>query len=335
VTLPSPTVTVVVPAWRAAAHLAACLDGFARQEAPAERFEVVVVDDRSPDDSAAIAEAAGVRLVRHERNRGAAASRNTGARAARGRVLLFVDSDVVPDPGLVAAVLDLYDDGGPAAATGRYAPEPANDTRFARYKALWTFFCWERTGAATGQSSHVQGALAVLRGDVFEALGGFDEAYAGGNVEDYELSARLKDQGHRIVFDDRIRGRHHFPGFGTVARNYWDRTRMWTRLRGELKGFSSGQASARSAAAALFALGSALGHAALPVAPPLLPLVVVADAGWLASAAPFLRFVARREGPAFALYAGGVHYALSVVIGAAALSSPLGRGSRGPDAATT
>jgi len=320
-------VSVVIPAFRAADHLGACLDALTRQDAAPGSFEVIVADDHSPDECAAIAERAGARVVRHETNRGAAAARNSGARAARGEVLLFVDSDVVPEPGLVGAVIDAFADPATRAATGRYSPEPANPGLFPTYKALWTFWCWERSGATTGESSHLQGALAAVRKELFDALAGFDESFAGGSVEDYELSARLREGGDRIVFCDGMRGRHRFPGFGVVARNYWDRTRMWARLRGTTGGFSSGQASRRSAVGAVCALGSALGHLALPLAPPLAPLTLAADLGWLAASAPFLAFAARREGPAFALYAAAVHYALGVVVGAAAASAPIGGGS--------
>jgi len=328
---PAPILSVVIPAYRAEGHLGRCLDALSAGEQTAEagRWEVIVVDDLSPDGTAALAEARGARVVRHEENRGAAAARNTGAAAARGEVLLFVDSDVVPSPGLVAGTLAAFEAAATVAATGRYEPEPANETAFAHYKALWTFWNWEVTGATTGESGHLQGALAAIRKDVFDAVGGFDEAYQGGNVEDYELSARLRDAGHRIAFDDRLRGKHHFPGFTTVARNYWDRTRMWVRLRPELKGFSSGQASKRSGVAAVLAASSAAGHLALPVIWPLAPFVAAADVGWLIAASPFLRWVLRERGLRFALYAAAVHYSLSVVIGAAAASSPFGAGTRG------
>lgn len=317
--------SVVIPAYRAEAHLRACLDGLLDQTADLDRFEIVVVDDASPDGTAAVAESyERVRLVRRAENGGAAAARNLGASEARGGVLLFLDSDVTPEPDLVDGVLAVFADPAVRAATGRYGPEPANPTRFARYKALWTWHCWEHTGARTGRSGHLQGALAAVRRKELLAAGGFDERYEGGNVEDYELSARLAEQGVDIVFDDRIGGRHLFPGMSTVARNYWDRTRMWVRLGPARKGFSSGQANRRSGLAALGALGGAAGL----VLPPLLPLAVPCGLIWLGASAPFLGFVVRREGPAFAAYAAGTHFALSAVVGAAALSAPFGRGSR-------
>lgn len=330
----APLLSIVIPAWRAADHLGACLDALAAQSAPAETFEVIVVDDASPDGTADLAEARGARVLRRAENGGAAAARNSGARAARSGLLVFIDSDVVPDPGLVEGCLALFGvrpeaPDPPRVATGRYGPQPANDTPFARYKALWTWFCWEQTAAITGTSGHIQGALAAIRRDLFLEVGGFDDRYEGGSVEDYELSTRLQDRGERIVFDDRLSGRHRFPGFGAVARNYWDRTRMWSRLGPQQRGFSSGQANRRSAAAAVFALSSAAGHLALPLAPLLLPAVLAADLGYVLAVGPFLVFVVRREGVLFGAYAGTVHYALSAVVGAAALSSPFGRGNRG------
>ncbi len=323
-----PVVSVVIPAFRAACHLPACLDALASQvDAPA--FEIVVVDDASPDATAQVARDKGARVVRHETNRGAAAARNTGGAASCGEVLLFIDSDVIPGSGLVAGTAALFANSEVTAATGRYAAEPANEGRFARYKARWTWHCWQNTGARDGRSTHLQGALSAVRREAFEATGGFDERYAGGNVEDYELSARLRSQGVAIHFDDRLSGRHHFPGFRTVARNYWDRTRMWVRLAPEQRGFSSGQANARSGVAALAALAGVVSHAGSVVFPPLVVPALASDAVWLASTGGFLRYVSKEEGLRFAVYSAGVHYTLSAVIGAAAVSAPLGKGSRG------
>jgi len=318
---------VIIPAYNASAHLPSCLSGLKAQDAPASTFEVIVVDDHSTDSSTEIADGASARLLRHETNRGAAAARNTGAKAAQGAVLLFLDSDVIPDPGLISAVLELFpDQSAPSrVVTGRYSDRPANDTAFARYKALWTYYCWQHSGGRQGQSSHIQGALTAITAPLFEELGGFDETYCGGSVEDYEFSLRLREAGQDILFDDRITGRHHFPGYRTCAHNYWDRARMWTRLAPQGRRFSSGQANPRAAAASLFALGSALGHA-IPLVG--LPLALASDLGYLIAAGPFLNFVRQRQGLTAAAYATAAHWSLSVVVGGAALSSPFGPGSR-------
>ncbi|MGE3886035.1 MAG: glycosyltransferase family 2 protein [Vicinamibacterales bacterium] len=91
-----PVVTVVVPVFRTEEYLPACLASLLRQTLP--DFEVVVVDDASPGGVAdVVARAAAgdprVRLVQHQENQGVALARITGARAARGRFLAWVDSD--------------------------------------------------------------------------------------------------------------------------------------------------------------------------------------------------------------------------------------------------
>ncbi len=97
---PEPLVSVVVPAYDVAAWLPACLDSLLAQTHRA--LEVVVVDDGSPDDSAAVAASYAerdrrVRVVRRP-NGGLGAARNTGTAATTGELLMFVDSDDVVPP---------------------------------------------------------------------------------------------------------------------------------------------------------------------------------------------------------------------------------------------
>lgn len=87
-------ISVVIPAWNRADTIGRAIAGVLAQTYA--DIEVVVVDDASTDGTAAAVEALGhpkVRLVRHDRNRGAAAARNSGVRAARGAWVAFQDSD--------------------------------------------------------------------------------------------------------------------------------------------------------------------------------------------------------------------------------------------------
>jgi glycosyltransferase involved in cell wall biosynthesis len=90
----APSITVVIPAYNRASTLARALASVARQTLAAA--EVIVVDDGSSDGTAAVAGACehpGLRIIRHDSNRGAAAARNTGLRAARGDYIALLDSD--------------------------------------------------------------------------------------------------------------------------------------------------------------------------------------------------------------------------------------------------
>jgi GT2 family glycosyltransferase len=323
----TPTISAIIPAFEAADVLPRCLAALRDQSAAVASFEIIVVDDGSNEPLTDLVPES-VTLLRHEQNRGAAAARNTGAATARGKVLLFVDADLVAHKGLIAATAELFERESLVAATGCYDAKPANEGWFARYKALWTWHCWQHSAGRSKQSSHLQGAMGAVSREVFEQHGGFDERYRGGNVEDYEFSQRLRDAGHHIVFDQRIGGRHHFPGFITVARNYWNRTRMWVRLKATGRTFSSGQAGARSGAIALLALCALICLLCSPLHTGLLVASGLSTLTFLCLMAPFLLLALRRDGPVFAVYCSLCHFALSMVIGAAALSSPLGTGSR-------
>jgi glycosyltransferase involved in cell wall biosynthesis len=101
-----PEVSVVVPAYNRAATLRRALDSALGQSV--QDIELLVINDGSTDETAAVAAAVGdprVRILRHAVNRGAAAARNTGIRAAGAPFIAFLDSDDAWLPGKLAAQL--------------------------------------------------------------------------------------------------------------------------------------------------------------------------------------------------------------------------------------
>jgi glycosyltransferase involved in cell wall biosynthesis len=89
---PTLPVSVVIPVFNGADLLDRALKSIASQE-PRKPAEVIVVDDGSSDGSHEIAEAGGARVIRHERNLGLAAAKDTGIRAARHEWVAVLDSD--------------------------------------------------------------------------------------------------------------------------------------------------------------------------------------------------------------------------------------------------
>ncbi|WP_219923861.1 glycosyltransferase [Nocardioides campestrisoli] len=114
-TSPVPTVSVVIPVRDDAVELAVCLRLLAGQEVPP--LEVVVVDNGSCDDSAAVARAAGARVVPEPRV-GIPSAAATGYDAARGEVIARLDADSRPGPDWVAQVARATTDPRVDAVTG-------------------------------------------------------------------------------------------------------------------------------------------------------------------------------------------------------------------------
>ena len=181
-------ISVVVPAWNAGRVLPGLLDALAAQTA---EHELVVVDAGSTDDTAAIARAAGARVVAApQRNRSAA--RNLGVAAASGESIAFTDTDCAPVPGWVAALAGCLESAplaaGPVHITTR--PEPTMAERFDR---LWRYPQERYVAAGVATSAN----LGVRR-EAFDAVGGYDPRFHHG--EDTDLCLRATDAGFTIAW---------------------------------------------------------------------------------------------------------------------------------------
>jgi glycosyl transferase family 2 len=198
----SSTVSVVAPSFNAARTLPACLAAIAAQRITPH--EVLVVDDASTDDSAAIAAAAGATVIGQPVNRGVSAARNRGADESTGAVLFYVDADVALAPdaiGNALAILDAEPETG--CVHGIYETTPLiDDGPLEHYKILSNHY-WRRR--SLGRVGTALFALGAIRREVLLRAGGFDEALRDG--EDIELSIRLRPL-CAITLTDTVTGRH-------------------------------------------------------------------------------------------------------------------------------
>ena len=243
----TPFITIIVPFKDAQATLPKLVEAL-RQANPAPGVvEMIAVDDSSTDGGAKILSEAGFRVLPNAPEHGPAAARNKGAQASRGRVLLFLDADVIPRPTLPDHVQKRFaEDEKLMALSGVYDIEPANDGFFPRYKALRCHDWF--TGVSRFGS--LETACAAVRREAFFNAGGFNEAYAGADVEDYEFGYRLGGaQG--IVVDHEMCVKHHFPSFTQNLKNYARRSYQWARLK-RPRTFDTA-ATTRTEAAAAFA----------------------------------------------------------------------------------
>lgn len=99
-------ISIIVPVYNVEKYLKPCLDSIVTQEFSG-KFEVIIVDDGSKDDSGAIADSYGLMpnvLVIHQVNGGLSAARNAGLSVSRGKCIMFVDSDDMIGPGYLEAM---------------------------------------------------------------------------------------------------------------------------------------------------------------------------------------------------------------------------------------
>jgi GT2 family glycosyltransferase len=189
-----PRVSVVVCAFNAAETLATTLEGIDRLEYAA--LEVIVVDDGSTDDTAAIAERFDVQLIRTS-NDGLGRARNVGAAAATGEIVAYLDADAWPDAHWVQYLVDTFERTGSSAVGGPNIP-PLGTSTIAESVARSPGGPIHVLVSDT-EAEHIPGCNFAIRKDVFEELGGFDPQFRAAG-DDVDLCWRLQQAGHRIGF---------------------------------------------------------------------------------------------------------------------------------------
>lgn len=217
-----PLVSVVVATLNGSNRIGPCLESLARQTYPKDRYEVIVVDDGSMDDTARVARAKGARVIRHEVNQGVSAARNTGLGAAKGEIIAYIDDDAVADSRWLEYLIQPFDasevtaSGGQVLAykteyiTERYLSAIGNGNpapfEFGKSKnPLWRFWVYLNEMflpiGITTKPAEVQavfGCNCAYRISALRIIGGFDEALRAD--EDSEISTRLRSSGAHIIY---------------------------------------------------------------------------------------------------------------------------------------
>ena len=223
------TLSVIVPVYNDEAGLRQCLAALTASADPA--VELIVVDDASTDDSAAVAAARPVRLLRLPVNSGPAAARNSGAALARGDILMFVDSDVMVAPDAIARVSRLFASRPDVAAVfGSYDASPADPGVVSRYKNLLHHWVHQQGNA---EASTFWAGCGAVRRTAFDAAGRFDHArFRRPSIEDIELGHRLRQGGHRILLDRALLGKHlkRWTLGSLIRTDVMGRAIPWARL---------------------------------------------------------------------------------------------------------
>jgi glycosyltransferase involved in cell wall biosynthesis len=215
-----PEYSVVVPAYQAKDVIGDCVKALNAQNTPRERYEIIVVDDGSTDDTAAVAREAGADQVIICPHRGPAAARNAGVEAASGEIILFTDADCEPPPAWIERIVVPFQDRATDGAKGTYQTRQRSlVARFAQLEYE------DKYDKMRGQAhiDFVDTYSAAYRRRVFEQGEGFDPAFPLPANEDIEFSYRLAQLGYKLVFvPEAVVFHHHTDTItGYLRRKYY------------------------------------------------------------------------------------------------------------------
>lgn len=191
------SVSVIVPVYNSAKTIGRCLKGLLNQTCPANEYEIIVVDDGSNDATGYIVKSFDVRYIRKGKA-GPAAARNEGAKRARGEILLFTDSDCVPNRDWVEKMTDSLKKKGVVGVKGAYITgQKSIVARFSQLEFEERYKMLEKAESIDMVDTHAGG----YRKDVFMKMGGFDASFPVANNEDTELSYRMSNSGYKMIFN--------------------------------------------------------------------------------------------------------------------------------------
>jgi glycosyltransferase involved in cell wall biosynthesis len=303
----TPFLSVIMPVHRGAHLLPDTLGALLSSSLPREHWELIVVDDASPDETATVAASFADEVIRLTSPPcGPGGARNAGAKIAKGAWLVFIDADVrVHQDTLSRLVAQMRADPKLVALFGTYDEHPEARGFISVYRNLLHRYVHLR---GAGESETFWAGLGAVRAGPFADVGGFDTTpFPRPQIEDIDLGYRLRDRGGRILLDPTIQGTHlkRWTLVAMVRTDIRDRGIPWMGLLLERRGRTPTSLNTVKAEKAKVVLaGAAFGLLTLGL---LFSIVGLGWAGALGFIAlmlwnlPVIAWFLDRRGPAFAL----------------------------------
>jgi GT2 family glycosyltransferase/glycosyltransferase involved in cell wall biosynthesis len=231
-TIELPTISVVVVNYNGRQHLEPCFKSLIKQDYPAERIELILIDNASQDGSLELMaeQFPTVRVIRNLDNKGFAPAVNQGAAMATGEYLALINNDAYADPRWLSsmlATLDTHRDRGVICVGAKMLDWYGQHIDFigggVNFYGMGNQFFHKLSTAAVKPEEHeilfaCGGAMLIDR-QVFLDVGGFDEDYVA-YFEDVDFGWRLWVYGYRVMLAPAAVVHHRQHGTSGSMYNY-------------------------------------------------------------------------------------------------------------------
>ena len=234
-----PIFSIIIPTYARPDRLAQCLGSLVGLDYLPGDFEVIVVDDGSPNRSAVgsavepYQDRLRLKFIRQS-NAGPAAARNKGAMEASGRYLAFVDDDCRPDRSWLT-VMERRLAGSVKTVIGGRTINGLRENLFSSASQMLVTYQYEYYNSDPERARFLASNNLALPKEVFDRIGGFDTGFSLAGGEDREFCARLIATGHDLIYLPEALV-HHFhqlslSGFWRQNYNYGRGARLLRRNR--------------------------------------------------------------------------------------------------------
>jgi glycosyltransferase involved in cell wall biosynthesis len=225
---PPSTLSIIIPVYNGGTKFRTCLQSvFALSPRPQE---VIVVADGDTDGSRIVAAEYGCTVLQCPTPEGPATARNLGAQVAQGDLLWFLDADVAVNSDALSIILPQFQENPHLSAIiGSYDDAPGEQNFLSQYKNLFHHYIHQNSAL---DASTFWGACGVIRRDIFEAVGGFNQQYRYPSVEDIELGYRLKAAGGTILLLKSLQIKHlkRWNVYSLIKAEFFYRALPWMEL---------------------------------------------------------------------------------------------------------
>lgn len=207
-----PIVSIVIPVHNQWDFTHSCLASIIQHSGDVE-YEIIIADDVSTDRTVDIDQlVTGVTVVRNTTNLGFLRNCNNAAMAARGKYLLFLNNDINVQPGWLLPLVTLMETDQSIGITGSKLVYPDGMLQEAggiiwKDASGWNFGWRDNPENPeynyVKDADYISGASIMVRRDLWEKVGGFDERYAPAYFEDTDLAFQARSLGYRVVYQPK------------------------------------------------------------------------------------------------------------------------------------
>lgn len=198
-----PLISIVIPVRNVEAIIGQCLESLKKLNYPKDKYEVIISDSQSSDNTPSIAKKYGVKFISTPK-RSVCAGRNEGFKVAKGDIVAFSDADCVMDKNWITNSLKYFEDPIVGAVGGPNIT-PANDTPFARAVGFVLNRSIFSAGSIYARTLHkakevksIPGCNVIYRKEALDKVMPMDESLL--EAEDYVTNQKIRKLGYKLLY---------------------------------------------------------------------------------------------------------------------------------------